>query len=153
MLCEIKKGFTLEVRKFIQLGNLSSDDELFEEVSKGLELVFENATSISNDASFLASNGHKHGCEILQSLAEEEAAKFLMLMDVIRCDKRTHNDYFNESLKRITEHLARLIYAECCHFNPLSFGELSKWIEHGRQEYYLDGPDGVEPQREDGISL
>lgn len=133
----------MEVRKFIQLGNLS-DDELFDEASKGLELIFKNATSISNDASFLATNKLKHGCEILQSLAEEEAAKFLMLLDVIRCDKRRNIDNFNKLLKGITSHLTRLIYAECCHYSPHSFGELTKCIDHLREEYYLDGPEGVE---------
>lgn len=133
----------MEVRKFIQLGNLS-DNDLFDEVSKGLGLIFKNASSISTDAAFLASNKHMHGCEILQSLAEEEAAKCLMLLDVIRCDKRKNNDNFNKLLKGITKHLARLIYAECCYYTPHSFGELSKGIDHLRQEYYLDGPEGVE---------
>lgn len=121
-----------------------SDDNLFEEIAQGLNLVVENAACIEADSVFLAEQGHARGCEILRIIAEEEAAKFLILLDAIRCDRSGNNNNFARQLGYFNDHLPKLMYAQCCSFRPATFGEMRNLIEQKRQEYYLDGPDGVE---------
>jgi AbiV family abortive infection protein len=121
-----------------------SDKDLFEEIAEGLALVIENATRIEDDSIFLAESAHSRGCEILRSVAEEEAAKFLILLDAVRCDRSANSDNFSRQLGYFNEHLAKLIYAESSSFRLANFGEIRELIESMREEYYLDGPEGVE---------
>ncbi len=120
-----------------------SDERLFEEVAKGLELVFENSMRIYSDACQLADKRNSRGHRILCLIAEEEAAKYLILLDAIRC-QRTNTTFFSRQLKRYNDHLAKGIYIEYAWTKPSTFGEVDKWINRQRQEYYLDGPNDVD---------
>lgn len=121
-----------------------SDNHLFKEIAQGLNLIIENARCIENDSIFLAEQGHARGCEILRRIAEEEASKSLILLDAIRCDRKGNSTDFARQLKYFNDHLAKLIYADCCSFRPATFGEIRDLIEQMREKYYLDGPEGVE---------
>ncbi|NOG84083.1 MAG: hypothetical protein EX341_18550 [Candidatus Scalindua sp. SCAELEC01] len=80
----------MEVRKIKDLCQLK-DSDLFEVIAQGLKLLYENAKCIISDSIFLKKNKRKQGSEILKNLGNEEAAKFLILLDAIRCDRKRKN--------------------------------------------------------------
>ncbi len=83
-----------------------ADNRLFEEVAKGLTIVLENAACIEADSIFLADQNHPRSCEILRNISEEEAAKFLILMDAIRCPRQPASDFANQ-LARFNDHFSK----------------------------------------------
>jgi AbiV family abortive infection protein len=119
---------------------LLNDSNLFEVISQGLTLTYENANNIIKDSIFLKQNKHHQGSEILENLGNEEAAKFLILLDAIRCDRKKQG-YFSRQLKYFSNHLARNIYANYCCMSPADFLEVREIIENERVQYYLDGPE------------
>jgi len=137
-----------------------SDDDLFEQVAIGLELLFENAEKISEDAQVLADQKRLRGSRILASVAEEEAAKFLILLDAIRCPRSTEEEKqtLSRHLRTYYDHLARGIYVEYSTLSLGTFGEGRGWVEGERADYYLDGEEitwifrnQILQQREDAI--
>jgi AbiV family abortive infection protein len=130
----------MEVR---QIKNLCEykDSKLFKEIAKGLKLIYENAKCIIEDSIFLKQNKHHQGSEILENLGNEEAAKFLILLDAIRCDRKKNSNNFNRQLGYFSNHLARNIYANYCGMRPADFREIRDFIEKEREPYYIDGPD------------
>jgi AbiV family abortive infection protein len=124
------------------LGQLS-DTDFFHEVSIGLEHILNNALRLENDANILHNQKCPQGYRILRGMAEEEAAKFLILIDAVRCP-RNPPEVFIKQLKRFNDHLAKGIYAEYFTWRPATFGEVVKYIEDMRREYYLDGPNDID---------
>jgi len=120
-----------------------SDSELFREISNGLELVLENAHQIEEHSRFLAENGKTRGYKILHAIAAEEAAKYLILIDAIRCP-RSSSKIFSRQLGHFDKHLSKGIYAHYYELSPATFREVREWIESELEEYYLDGPEGFE---------
>lgn len=111
-------------------------------MSEGLSLILENATRLHEASQVLASAKQAQGYEILTSLAEEEAAKFLILIDAVRCPKTfpergRHLGYFHD-------HLARGIYARLADARPIDLAELQRYAESERETLYLDGPNDVD---------
>lgn len=130
----------MEVKKIKGLCELD-DSDLFEEIAQGLELIYENVESIIKSSIFLKQSKHHQGSEILENLGNEEAAKFLILLDAIRCDHKKNSNYFNRQLGYFSGHLARSIYANYCGMSPANFREVRDFIEKEREPYYLDGPE------------
>lgn len=123
--------------------NQLSDNNLFEEISEGLELVIEHASHIEGELKFLADHKKACGYRILKAIVEEEAAKFLILMDAIRCT-RVPPDDFTKQLIRFNDHLAKGIYSYVYRLKPQNFAELREIIRSECHEYYLDGPNDVD---------
>ena len=71
----------------------SSDENLFATISEGIECLVENCTRLHGSASSLADRGDHTSAAILGSIATEEAAKVLILLDAVRCPpaKRERN--------------------------------------------------------------
>ena len=95
------------IKDLVQL----SDTDFIRTTSEGLSLIVENAGQLATAAKSLKDAKHPQGTEILKLMAGEEAAKFLILMDAVRCPlketklrSRTLGYYYN--------HLARGIYAD-----------------------------------------
>lgn len=119
------------------------DTDFFREVSSGLDHILSNALRLANDSNMLHSQHRPQGYRILRGMAEEEAAKFLILVDAVRCP-RAQQETFNKQLKRFNDHLAKGIYAEYLTWRPATFGEACQYIETSRREYYLDGPNDID---------
>ena len=117
-----------------QLAQLS-DDEMFEFISEGMNAILINALIIESDAQELASSGRIRGARILRLFAEEEAAKFLILMDVVRCKRASCE--FSRQLKYFYDHLAKRIYAWSCTSNQSDLLSVRKTIEFFRKESYI----------------
>lgn len=119
-----------------------SDIDLFNELSKGFEYIIQNVNKIENDSKYLYDKDRYRGARVLRIMAEEEAAKYLILLDAVRCPRNGKN--FSRQLNRIYEHLSKGIYTEYCGMKPMYFHEILKWIEIAREKYYLDGPMDVD---------
>lgn len=75
----------MDLRAIKDLSQLA-DDEFFAQVSEGLALILRNATQIQSDSDLLAESERSRGRRILDNLVREEAAKYLILIDAVRCD-------------------------------------------------------------------
>ena len=120
-----------------------SDSRLFEEVSEGISQIVENAVNLEDAASCLIQNEHYRNGEILSSFAEEEAAKVLVLVDVVRCP-RNLSDAKSRTLGHFHDHLAKRVYAEVCSWRPADFEEVAQRVERECQEFHLEGPNDVD---------
>lgn len=128
----------MDVRQVKRLCQLS-DDCLFQTVSEGLELILRNANRLEEDAEFLYKNNRARGFRVLRSVLEEEAAKFLILLDVVRCPKNHPNR--GKHLSFFYGHLQRLLYAESCYLRLTTFREMREWVEKMREAKYVEGHD------------
>ncbi len=128
-----------------QIGRLATlpDEELFAELATGLEYVCASAIELHEQACVLAEAKHPRGAWILNQLASEEAAKFLILLDAARCP-RDNPELLKKHLPRFYLHLPRSIYAAACIWRPASFGEYRGYLDQELQSHYLDGPSGLD---------
>lgn len=131
------------VRAILDLVQLS-DVDLFAQMSRGLELVLRNARRLAGDAGKLGQLGRGQGSRVLRLIAEEEAAKFLILLDAVRCP-REPSWRLHRQLRRFCDHVAKGIYAECCYWRAGSLGQLRSYTEEERRDLYLGGPDNRDP--------
>ena len=120
-----------------------SDDRLFKEISDGIPYIVQNAVSLDEVARRLYQDEEFRAAEIIRGFAEEEAAKVLILIDVVRCPPTSARK--SETLKYFYSHLAKRIYAMICSF-PLiaSFKELCDLVQSECLPYFLDGPNVVD---------
>jgi AbiV family abortive infection protein len=120
-----------------------TDDEFFIEVSEGLSLVADNALQVNLDARTLIEGKRMRGARVLTIIAEEEAAKFLILLDAVRCPKAPQSR-LSIHLRKYYSHLAKGIYSAYCLRKPWNFANVKEWIERDSREYYLDGPNDMD---------
>lgn len=124
------------------MGRLS-DSLLFEELSKGMPLIVNNAISLDTTAHRLYCEKEIRAAEIMRGIAEEEAAKFLILLDFVRCPPAS--GHRERTLKRFYDHVDKRVYSLTCSYPRIaSFGELSELVERECCSYYLDGPNWVD---------
>ncbi len=119
------------------------DDRLFEEVSTGVGHIIEVVNRLDAAALTLSEAGQEHPARILGNLAEEEAAKVLILVDVVRCPQAQSKER-NRLLGYFYNHLAKGIYAEVCSWHVMDFAELKRYVDINCEPYYLDGPNEVD---------
>ena len=120
-----------------------SDASLFEEVATGIGHVVEVVHRLDTAARRLSEASEHHPARILGNLAEEEAAKVLILVDAVRCPRDKQKEK-SRTLGYFYKHLAKGIYAEVCKWSPADFAEVMRGVEHERVEHYLDGPSDVD---------
>jgi AbiV family abortive infection protein len=119
-----------------------ADSEFFENVSEGMGLVLNHAQKLFASAKALTTTDEP-AAEVLAAVAEEEAAKYLILLDAVRCP-RNPSDRLSRQLGRFNEHLAKGLYARAYEMAPSSLGELQTYIDSYRADFYLDGPNDVD---------
>lgn len=119
-----------------------SDSSLFLKVAKGLDHIVKNAQEFYADSERLAMQLRGPSCRVLRTIAEEEAAKYLILIDAIRCHRQSSD--FSRQLGRFYCHLARGIYAYVAGGQSPTFGELRSWVDEERKSLFLDGPEGYD---------
>ncbi|NOT83864.1 MAG: hypothetical protein HOP02_03590 [Methylococcaceae bacterium] len=121
------------------------DEKSFlEQISLGLEKIYENVIKLSNSSNALENElAHYRGHQVLEAIAVEESAKYLILLDATRCPWND-NTKLSEQLSKFNEHLAKGIYAVASDWKPAKFAQLVTLVETQLDEYYLDGPIGVE---------
>ncbi len=130
-------------QKAIKDLNQKSDDDFFREVATGLDSIAQNAVELEGEARFLWENRRARGFRVVRALASEEGAKFLILLDAVRCPRRPP-ETFSRQLGRFNDHLSKGLYVESLDWEPATFGDFQSWIDRERREFYLDGPNDVD---------
>lgn len=119
-----------------------NDGAFLEQIAVGMEAVLRNARGLFEDAHELWLAGHHRAGEILARFAEEEGAKYHILLDAVRCPKG--GDALVRQLRRFNDHLAKGLYAEYLWIAPASYGEVLEFLQRERRSLYLDGPNDVD---------
>ena len=132
----------MRVRAIKDLCQLT-DGDFFSEVAAGLSYILKNVQRLEADSQFLAERKRPRGFKILRAIAEEEAAKFLILIDAVRCPRKPE-ERFVRQLNKFNNHLAKGIYSQSCYWRPSSLDKLKEIINSERCDLYLDGPNGVD---------
>jgi hypothetical protein len=127
------------IRDLVQL----RDSALFEEIAKGLQLVAKNVARLSDGRRALAEASMAHAARVLGKMAEEEASKYFILLDAVRCPRQPQPRLVSH-LGRFHDHLAKGLYAKACMYRPSSLGQLQEYLDLDRNDFYLDGFHGVE---------
>ncbi|GKS65366.1 hypothetical protein YTPLAS72_26700 [Nitrospira sp.] len=127
------------IKELAKLGNPA----FFKEIAVGLELIIANARRLYSSATSLAQSKHFHGAHVLEALSKEEAAKYLILLDAIRCP-RSPSGQLVKQLDRFANHLAKGLYVEAAWMRPATLGELQRYLDAYRETLYLDGPNDVD---------
>ncbi len=112
-------------------------------LAKGTELLAENVATLEADATTLGENRRYRGAAVLRCFAEEEAAKVLILLDLIRAGWKDQAAV-KTCLSNFYSHLARGLYVKAYDGSPADLAEIRRHVDHLRQRYYLDGPMDVD---------
>ncbi len=119
------------------------DADLFKEVAEGTSLIVECANRLDAAAQKLSKSDDHHAARIIGNLAEEEAAKALILIDAVRCPPAKSKQKAR-TLSYFYSHLAKGIYVDVTGLSPANFAEITRHIDDAREQYYLDGPVDVD---------
>jgi hypothetical protein len=115
----------------------------FDAIADGLGLLTEHVEQLRSDLVHVAEDKRPRGTAVLSVMSEEEAAKILILLDVVRMDQTDHKA-LKRQVARFYQHLARCIYAEMAAMRPATFGEVVALVQSMRPSRYLDGPNDVD---------
>lgn len=121
------------------------DGELFPAISEGVSHLVTNLGRLHQAATGLAADGDHTSAAILGSIGTEEAAKALMLLDVVRCPP-SRGVQRRRTLACWNSHLWKGLYARICDdlLAQGDFGDVQRFIERERSRFYLDGPTGAD---------
>src|SRR5262249_5386465 len=115
-----------------------ADPELFKLTKEGIPHIVRNATYLSEYALKVAEIGGRRASAILEDFASEEAAKVLILFDLVRCP-RSSPEWCRRQIKHFYSHLSRRIYAEYYQSHFTDFDDVKSWVDVKREAYYTDG--------------
>ena len=108
-------------------------------LAEGLALLLEHVQALHLSVEALGDAADTRGRPILQAVMGEEAAKVLIVLDVVRGGWRDQKAAA-QRLGYFSDHFVRGIYQRVTSINPGSFGEVHRYVESLRPEFYLDGP-------------
>lgn len=117
--------------------------ERLEVMAEGIGLISESVRAMLQERDTVWETAPR-GSLLLGTLAEEEAAKALILIDYVRPPQGTSPRELAAHIKRAYDHMARGVYVEYYHTRPASFGEVMEIVDRERVSLYLDGPEGFE---------
>lgn len=107
-------------------------------IAEGLPVILASARGFWSASVALAAMPRE--AEVLKGFAKEEAAKILVLMDLLRCPQALIDDgRLGKLVSRLYGHLERLIYAQVAEWWSEDIARLRKAIEPLRQTHYLEG--------------
>lgn len=112
-------------------------------LAEGLTLLAEHVATLERSVALLDQAGESRGAAVVAVTADEEAAKFLILLDFARMGDADDKE-LGEQLSRFANHQARCLYCYLTDFSPATFSELRVLADLARRSHYLDGPEGLE---------
>ena len=124
------------------LADLPGADRL-KSIGEGVTHLAANVERLDQAAHSLSAAGDPSTAALLGHFAAEEAAKILLLLDVVRCPPE-QSSFRRKLLRRYNDHLWKGIYVRACDWHPADFGELKGYVESECEPFYLDGPVGVD---------
>jgi hypothetical protein len=120
-----------------------AEPERLDAIAEGLGLLAEHVATLREDVLHLDDADRPRGYAVLAAQSEEEAAKALILLDLVRMDWRDHK-IVSRQIGRFYNHLARCIYVDATQMRPADFREVRARVDWLRQSHYLDGPNDVD---------
>lgn len=123
-----------------KLANMTHADRLAF-IAEGLPIIVASSRELMEAAKSCANERAKG---ILERHAAEEAVKALILLDVARCPAKVISRRIGPLMNAFYDHMARLLWADACHWCAATLAELQAYLDHDRQTHYLDGPMGVD---------
>ncbi|MGD0193123.1 MAG: hypothetical protein ABSD74_20495 [Rhizomicrobium sp.] len=133
------KSSEIGLRKGNLLCGMSTKDRLAF-IAEGLPIIFDSAASLVRASQTLIDSPRE--AAILEGHAEEESAKLLILIDIVRCPTRRAASRIGPMMRWFYDHLARLIYARAQYWRPSTAAELQSYIDNERRSHYLEGEFG-----------
>jgi hypothetical protein len=115
----------------------------FRMMAQGLQLLAAYVETLDSDAIHLHHDGGLRSAEVLGGLADEEAAKVMVLLDIARAgwgDKSALSNAF----RAFRDHLARGLYVGVYDGRPASLGEVRGYVDTLRPTLHLDGPNDID---------
>jgi hypothetical protein len=109
-------------------------------IADGLPILLQSSRSFQE--AFKALPDHIREADVLQCYAIEEAAKALILMDVVRCPPPLVGSRIGAMIQWFYSHLARLIYADATMWKPVNVEQLQEYADQTRKSYHVDGEYG-----------
>jgi len=107
-------------------------------IAEGLPIILKSAQGFWNASRQL--NRSPREARVLVGFAEEEAAKTLILLDIVRCPPAQVSSRVGRIVKKVFyDHLARLIYAEAQSWKPVNVAQLQEYVDTKHQSHYLEG--------------
>lgn len=106
-------------------------------IAQGLPIIHASAMGFWSASAELQEKPRE--AEVLAGFAKEEAAKILILLDVVRCPDKRLAGKLNKLVGRFYGHLDRLIYAELAEWWFADVADLRKAVEPLRKAHDLEG--------------
>lgn len=106
-------------------------------IAEGLPIILASAQGFWTAS--LTLHAMPREAEVLRGFAKEEAAKILILIDVLRCPKYLLAGKLPIIVGRFYGHLERLIYAQLTEWWCEDVTRMRKMVEPLRQTHYLEG--------------
>ena len=129
-------------RAFTALASLSPS-KLCSALSQGMALIAEHVATLSAAAAAENGPGGARATAAVSVVADEEAAKYLILLDAARA-ARLPAEIRSRQLRRCSLHIPKGVYAEVVDIRPDRFDELIGYVDSLRVTHYLDGPNDVD---------
>jgi len=106
-------------------------------IAEGLPILLASAQGFQDAAARLHDRPREE--DVMVSFADEEAAKILILMDIVRCPSSQVDQHIGKLMRWFYDHLARLIYAKAASWKPMSVSQLQRYVETECEEHTLEG--------------
>ena len=107
-------------------------------LADGLPVILKSAKSLWRGSKRLGKKMSREAA-VLQRLANEEVAKILILIDVVRCPKSKVDSRIGPMMRWFYDHLARLIYEEIAMAAPVDVCQLQEYVDSHRKSHELEG--------------
>jgi hypothetical protein len=130
------KGPDIGLRQARRMCQLSEKKRL-SLIAEGLPIILNSAQGFWKASRQL--DALPREAKVLESFAEEEAAKILILMDAVRCPPRLASSRLTVIIGWFYDHLARLIYAEAASWKPMHLAQLREYVDRQRRGHYIEG--------------
>jgi hypothetical protein len=139
-MVEKKKEADIGMKKGRLICDMQPDRRL-DFIAEGLPILFASAKSLITASQALKQFPRE--AAILEGLCEEECAKILILLDIIRCPRKAGQDV-KPMMRGFYCHLTRLLYAQAQRWRLFNAMELQEYIDRERKSHHLRGEDGYE---------
>lgn len=115
-----------------------SYDARLDFIAEGMPIILKSAQGFWNASCQLEQSPRE--ANVLEGFAEEEAAKTLILLDIVRCPSAQVGSRVGRIVKKVFyDHLARLIYAKAQSWKPVDTTQLQQYVDGERRAHYLEG--------------
>jgi len=106
-------------------------------IAEGLPILLASSQGFQAAATRLHDSPREE--DVLVSFADEEAAKILILLDIVRTPPAQINQLIGKMMRWFYDHLAGLVYAKATSWKPTSVEQLQSYVTQECEEHSLEG--------------